>query len=178
MCGECIVRGDEVVSLGWCFWHRGCFGCLICSAKLDAPVPREQIKQERRWKSLDGSEGDGHGEMGIARRKGKCLGVQLEEIPLCMKCEDETSGACESVVLRRGLDNVTKYDGGLGRSRIERLSESIPKRLPRRAKIKGATGIESELERLINRSSVDFNGLRGPNVIYHRSACSLELDSI
>jgi hypothetical protein len=35
VCGECIVRGDEVVSLGWCFWHRGCFGCLMCRTRMN-----------------------------------------------------------------------------------------------------------------------------------------------
>lgn len=36
VCGEVIVRGEDVVSLGWCFWHRNtCFCCMLCKAKLD-----------------------------------------------------------------------------------------------------------------------------------------------
>jgi hypothetical protein len=41
VCGEIVVRGEEVVSLGWCFWHRGCFGCLICGTSLDPPIEVE-----------------------------------------------------------------------------------------------------------------------------------------
>jgi hypothetical protein len=29
-CGDSVVRGEECVSFGWTFWHRGCFGCLSC----------------------------------------------------------------------------------------------------------------------------------------------------
>ncbi|OBT90258.1 hypothetical protein VE02_01231 [Pseudogymnoascus sp. 03VT05] len=34
VCGEVVVRSEEAVSLGWCFWHRHCFGCLICGERL------------------------------------------------------------------------------------------------------------------------------------------------
>lgn len=35
-CGEIIVRESEVVSLGWCFWHKHtCFCCLLCGSKMD-----------------------------------------------------------------------------------------------------------------------------------------------
>jgi hypothetical protein len=37
VCGEIIARGDEVVSLGWCFWHWGCFGCLVYWGRLGVP---------------------------------------------------------------------------------------------------------------------------------------------
>lgn len=32
-CGEVVCRGDECVSLGWCFWHRACYGCLLCGSR-------------------------------------------------------------------------------------------------------------------------------------------------
>ncbi len=64
---QVIVRGDEVVSLGWCFWHWGCFGCLVCGGKLCVP-------------------GD----------------------------ED---------VLERGLETVSRFDGGLSRDRLSILSK-------------------------------------------------------
>ena len=29
-CGEIVVRGEEKVGFGWCWWHWGCLGCLVC----------------------------------------------------------------------------------------------------------------------------------------------------
>merc|ERR1712225_136038 len=65
VCGECIVRGDEVVSLGWCFWHRGCFGCLLCGTRLDVPARitssvcsesgRRESDAKGEWSKWDGS---------------------------------------------------------------------------------------------------------------------------
>jgi hypothetical protein len=39
-CGEMITRTDheEVVSLGWCLWHRSCFGCLFCRVPMTVPL--------------------------------------------------------------------------------------------------------------------------------------------
>lgn len=36
VCGEVVCRGSECVSLGWCFWHRACYGCLLCGSQLVA----------------------------------------------------------------------------------------------------------------------------------------------
>ncbi|KAM3077315.1 hypothetical protein ACMFMG_006664 [Clarireedia jacksonii] len=103
VCGECIVRGDEVVSLGWCFWHRGCFGCLLCGVGLC---------NVNTWAIEGGEEGDGKG-------------TELDKIPLCEWCEVETrdKGYGEKKVLERGLENVSRFDGGLTRCRLQRLDE-------------------------------------------------------
>ena len=29
-CGEIVSRSEERVSFGWCWWHWGCFCCLLC----------------------------------------------------------------------------------------------------------------------------------------------------
>ncbi|KAK8904859.1 hypothetical protein QC760_007193 [Botrytis cinerea] len=110
VCGECIVRGDEVVSLGWCFWHRGCFGCLLCGVRLGERVLREC---ESECENSEYGCGD--------RRKG----TELDKIPLCEWCEMETKikGYGEKKVLEKGLENVTKSDGGLTRCRLEKLDE-------------------------------------------------------
>ncbi|KAI9645953.1 hypothetical protein NHQ30_005390 [Ciborinia camelliae] len=109
VCGECIVRGDDVVSLGWCFWHRGCFGCLLCGVRLGEKflVNCESERDERD----DGGNG----------RKG----TELDKIPLCEWCETETKikGYGEKKVLERGLKNVSKSDGGLTMCRLEKLDE-------------------------------------------------------
>ncbi|KAL2074413.1 hypothetical protein VTL71DRAFT_8191 [Oculimacula yallundae] len=123
VCGECIVRGDEVISLGWCFWHRACFGCLVCGTRLD--VPGEEVKgkegpeiEKGEWGKCGGSDA----EEGVIR-KTRCIGVELEEIPLCTVFEVETLGESDDRVLERGLETVTKSDGGLSRSRLDMLSE-------------------------------------------------------
>ncbi|TGO86500.1 hypothetical protein BPOR_0298g00030 [Botrytis porri] len=118
VCGECIVRGDEVVSLGWCFWHRGCFGCLLCGMKLRERVLRECESECESGRGRYGNDGEhGCGD----RRKG----TELDKIPLCEWCETETKiqGYGEKKVLERGLENVTKSDGGLTRCRLEKLDE-------------------------------------------------------
>lgn len=55
------------------------------------------------------------------RREG--MGVELEEIPLCNVCGVEMSGESPGKVLERGLENVSRFDGGLSRERLERWSE-------------------------------------------------------
>lgn len=104
VCGEYIIRGDEVVSLGWCFWHRLCFGCLVCGTKMSVPVDEEDNCVNRR------------------RRDG--IGVELEEIPLCNVCGVEMSGESPGKVFERGVENVSRFDGGLSRERLERWSEA------------------------------------------------------
>ncbi|KAF7897334.1 hypothetical protein EAF00_005562 [Botryotinia globosa] len=118
VCGECIVRGDEVVSLGWCFWHRGCFGCLLCGVRLGERVLREcESECENGRGRYENTGEDGYGD----RRRG----TELDKIPLCEWCETETKikGYGEKKVLERGLENVTKSDGGLTRCRLEKLDE-------------------------------------------------------
>ncbi|KAF7937452.1 uncharacterized protein EAE98_001766 [Botrytis deweyae] len=118
VCGECIVRGDEVVSLGWCFWHRGCFGCLLCGVRLGERVLKECESECENGRGRYGNNGE---EACGDRRKG----TELDKIPLCEWCETETKikGYGEKKVLERGLENVTKSDGGLTRCRLEKLDE-------------------------------------------------------
>ncbi|KUJ21012.1 uncharacterized protein LY89DRAFT_715304 [Mollisia scopiformis] len=103
VCGEYIVRGDEVVSLGWCFWHRACFGCLVCGTRMSVPCHKE------------GVDGRYRGEVG--------MGVELVDIPLCGVCGVEMSGESPGLVLEKGLENVSRFDGGLSRERLQRWSE-------------------------------------------------------
>lgn len=128
------MRGDEVVSLGWCFWHRGCFGCLVCGTRLDVPgtaagdrcgrgsqrvVGNAEDKGEwGKWGKWDGSEDEGS-----MLERTRCIGVELEEIPLCGVCGVETAGESTDRVLERGLETVTKFDGGLSRDRLDVISE-------------------------------------------------------
>lgn len=119
------------MSLGWCFWHRGCFGCLVCGTKLDVPATvaggicsedeGNDAEKEEKLGKWDGSE-DGAGA-GVTQ-SARCIGVELEDIPMCTVCEVETAGESPDRVLERGLDTVTKSDGGLSRCRLDMLSEA------------------------------------------------------
>jgi hypothetical protein len=51
------------------------------------------------------------------------MGLELEEIPLCGVCGVELSGESEGMVLERGMENVSRFDGGLSRERLQRWSE-------------------------------------------------------
>jgi hypothetical protein len=167
VCGECIVRGDEVVSLGWCFWHSGCFGCLVCRTRMDIPGLQSgrvsghgitrQVRGGGEWVTWDCSDDDG-----IGKRRG--IGIELDTIPLCNACSVETASENPNQVLERGLECVSSFDGGLSRDRLEMLTkawqgDTTPfgrhlTRKPRR--LRGAMGIEQELKRYINGSSVRY----------------------
>ena len=32
-CGEIVVRNEERVGFGWCWWHWACLGCLLCKVR-------------------------------------------------------------------------------------------------------------------------------------------------
>ena len=32
-CGEPVVRDEEKVGYGWCWWHWGCLSCLLCKVR-------------------------------------------------------------------------------------------------------------------------------------------------
>ncbi|KAI9050056.1 hypothetical protein LZ554_006201 [Drepanopeziza brunnea f. sp. 'monogermtubi'] len=126
VCGECVVRGDEVVSLGWCFWHSACFGCLVCGTKLDVPgsVKSDISCTEESTGNRSGEWGkwSGSKEAGCAQGRTRCIGIELDEIPMCGVCEVENAGETTDRVLERGLETVTKSDGGLSRIRLNMLS--------------------------------------------------------
>jgi hypothetical protein len=108
------VRGDEVVSLGWCFWHRACFGCLVCGDRMDLePLQSGHLS---------------NGGCGKTKRKRKrMIGVELEMVPLCAHCNVEMEGKGKGAIVEQDLETVSKLDGGLSRDRIDMLSEGIRK---------------------------------------------------
>ena len=94
-----------MVSLGWCFWHRACFGCLVCGERMNLGA----FEEEGRWGAWD--------EEAVGKRK-RMIGVELERVPLCGVCEIETVQAPYEVLVERGLETVSRFDGGLSRDRL------------------------------------------------------------
>jgi hypothetical protein len=80
----------------------------------DPGVVGEVMGNEGQWGNWQYEEKKG-------RRR--CVGVELEEIPLCSVCEIETAGESRNQVLQRGIEMVSKFDGGLSRDRLQMLSE-------------------------------------------------------
>lgn len=87
--------------MGWCFWHRHCFGCLVCGTRLRI--------------------GEGEGRAVELDDIPVCEGC---DDALLDGGEDR-----DRVGLGLGRENVDRRDGGLGRARWERLMGCEDRRL-------------------------------------------------
>ncbi|KAI9656439.1 MAG: hypothetical protein M1829_000398 [Trizodia sp. TS-e1964] len=116
VCGDVVVgsggddedEGDDeqeggVVGFGWCFWHWGCFSCLVCRAPM-TPLAFEDRSGQRAYSG---------------RRY-----MDLTKTPLCQYCERELAGLGEPERQRRAVHTVSRVDGGLARLRKEVLLAS------------------------------------------------------
>ena len=116
------------------------------------------FEEERRWGAWDEAV-VGKGENGGGGKRKRMIGVELERIPLCGVCEIETAQAPYEEVVERGLETVSRFDGGLSRDRLNMLSEEREetKRVSRsrwkRSRLRGSSGMERELKRFINGSA-------------------------
>ena len=117
------------MSLGWCFWHAGCFGCLLCGQPLglDFKELDESLGYGRRSRSNTHKTGNKmRDEIEEVRqgRKRKALAIELDEIPVCRGCDImlvETGAHREEVGMFLGRSNVGQHDGGLGEARWKKL---------------------------------------------------------
>jgi hypothetical protein len=82
---------------------------------MDVPAPGP-VKQGEgpRWGSWDLGADTG--------KRPRCVGVELNDIPLCGVCGIETAGESQGQVLERSLETVDRFDGGLSRDRLDMLS--------------------------------------------------------
>ena len=123
-CGEVVYRGCDCVSLGWCFWHRGCYGCLLCGNRRVAvgvtvaglfDGEHEGEKQERE----ESGEQTGYENDGASRAR------EVDEVPLCAHCAVEVEGQQlgEEGIVQKALDRGEKMaGGGLSRLRWDRMA--------------------------------------------------------
>jgi hypothetical protein len=83
---------------------------------MDVPAPGP-VKQGEgpRWGSWDMGADTG--------KRRRCVGVELNDIPLCGVCGIETAGESQGQVLERGLETIDRFDGGLSRDRLGMLSD-------------------------------------------------------
>lgn len=132
-----MFRGDECVSLGWCFWHRVCYGCLVCG---DRRVV-EGVTVEELFKEEEG-----------ANNKAK----EVDEIPLCAKCVAEVvigndGRVDEEHLVPMALDRVEQFDGGLSRRRWE---------------ARHAGPATCGADRVVRQDTGEGGGARAPSPIY------------
>lgn len=104
-----MFRGDECVSLGWCFWHRACYGCLMCGdRRVVEGTTVEQLFEE----------GSDAGTV-VVRKAGR----EVDEIPLCAKCVEDVGrdSVGEGHLIPMALGRVERFDCGLSRRRWETI---------------------------------------------------------
>jgi hypothetical protein len=117
VCGEVVFCGEECVNLGWCFWHRGCFGCLFCGGKELAQEVLPEV---------------GGVEDGIWFGSGKGWRIEIEVMPLCEPCLVEVEGEGghaaldKAAVAEMAVARVGSVDGRLARERWERRKGDAP----------------------------------------------------
>lgn len=134
VCGEVVARGEDCVSLGWCFWHRACYGCLFCGSK--------RISKGVRIAELYGVEEKNAVEKGFDKGKQKSamrqsessgskrrsiyadqegIAKEIDEVPLCAACaaETESSNLDSEQIAELSLSRIDKTDGGVSRARWE-----------------------------------------------------------
>ena len=96
----------------------------------------------------------------------KGRGVELEEIPLCDKCGEEMKGEGRGEVLKRGLETISRFDGGLSRDRLDMMGRHEDERRVERSRWRtgrgfvGSSGLERDLTKFINGRSGDGSGVR------------------
>lgn len=142
-----MFRGDECVSLGWCFWHRACYGCLFCGNRgvVTAPGIKELFEGEgggRVWEVDDeGEEGKGMGMGG--REKGR----EIDNIPMCANCAIACQNDDRDALVKRALRRIEVADGGLSWQRWKTRCKNKSSR--------SATAIAARQSHLGGDSSMD-----------------------
>lgn len=106
------------MSLGWCFWHRACYGCLLCGSRLVVAGPKlaELFDDGDRV-----AVGAGDGDVGLGN------GREIAEIPACANCVvgsriDKTN---QQNVVQNVLRRVDRIDGGMARQRWEKRNGQV-----------------------------------------------------
>ena len=121
----------------------------------------EERREVGRWGDFEGEGSCGRNgrDGGVRGKRKRMIGVELETVPLCTRCEVETASAPYAEVVERGSEMVSRFDGGLSRDCLDILSEEKPqtRRASRsrwkRSRFRGSSGLERELKRYINGST-------------------------
>lgn len=107
------------MSLGWCFWHRACYGCLFCggSRNLVKGAGVGEIFKEPEGSGGGGGGVDYQGEGGYGVEMGRRKAKEVNVVPVCGECLVEIDEDLEE----RAVERVGAVDRGLARERWKRL---------------------------------------------------------
>ncbi|KAG6041366.1 hypothetical protein E4U41_004776 [Claviceps citrina] len=132
-CGELVLREADSVSFGWCFWHRACYGCLLCgSPKLCTGVLLDGRKEagasaKKRDDCFAHDDDDDDDDDGDGREERR--GEEMAQAPLCALCAVgcEVDSLDGRGILERGLRRIDLVDGGVTRRRwIDKSRQQTP----------------------------------------------------
>ncbi|KAI0114873.1 hypothetical protein F4814DRAFT_448708 [Daldinia grandis] len=111
-----VFRDEESVSLGWCFWHRACYGCLFCGSRMVAigPTIAELFVDD------DDDDDDVVGS-----------GREITEVPTCANCAVgcEVEYENRQAFVRDALHRVDKTDGGMAKMRWVKMGGQTSRRV-------------------------------------------------
>lgn len=171
VCGEVVLRGEECVSLGWCFWHKACYGCLLCGSKRVVRPPEVAVGEVLGNGDAKVENNDEMGRRGMLGRK---RGREIDQVPLCKGCLVEVEGEeglgdgdkdeREKVVVKKGLERIDRVDGGLTRQRWE-MREGDKEKERKIEKDRTMNGGKGGLSSL-RRGAVDDRSLNRDETIY------------
>lgn len=143
------------MSLGWCFWHRACYGCLLCGSKLVVTGPKLAelfVEDDRTATSTRKYRDEGVVGLGLGPSR------EITEVPTCANCKVacEIDTVNQQTVVQNVLRRVDRIDGGMARQRWERGNGHVSrqavgeiKRVPAR---KMSAAIQVRVRRHINNA--------------------------
>ncbi|KAH9898956.1 hypothetical protein F4778DRAFT_792345 [Xylariomycetidae sp. FL2044] len=132
-CASCF-RG-LIDLLGWCFWHRACYGCILCGSRavVSAPAVGDLFRDDDDDDDYDDDDKEMAGAVGLGQKRTR-RGKEIADVPLCaycvVGCEAHRSagggsgGGGESVV-QKALRRIDRVDGGVTRKRWEKRDGAV-----------------------------------------------------
>lgn len=122
VCGEVVYRGEECVSLGWCFWHRGCYGCLFCGSRRVASGPsvKELFEDAEVYVVMDPAQSNTNKSLDSTT-----TAKEIDGIPMCANCMVGVEDDSQETVVRKAIRRVDRTDSGLSRQRWEREATAV-----------------------------------------------------
>ena len=102
---------------------------------------------------------DDYGKEKYGGKRKRMIGVELEKVPLCTNCDVEMEGKGKKAVVNKGLETVSRFDGGLSRDRLEIFSEegeetrTASRNRWKASRYRASSGLERELKTFINGST-------------------------
>lgn len=176
VCGEVVYRGEECVSLGWCFWHRGCYGCLFCGSKrvANGPSLKELFEDAEVYVVMDPAQSNTN-----KSPDSLTTAKEIDGIPMCANCMVGVEDDSQETVVQKAIRRVDRTDSGLSRQRWERAATAVNRTDPGPLRSshgwrKGATGGTNVPKELHSRKA-GHGGIT--DIVNDAGSCVVPLES-